>query len=121
MMSLAFEDWETSLQRHAEWVRQAYPDCGLSDDYIEGLIDESSYGISLAVKFAQTAFLLAVFGWFGEAAGSRIESQYSSTISLLLASFGFPVAYFFWSKSSPIHEYLIRRCIRKRLRDLQAD
>lgn len=119
MMSHILEDWETSLQHHARWVRQTYPDCGLSDEYIEGLVDEASYGISLAVKIVQTLIVMAAFGLLGEAVGSEIDSQYSGTISLVLASFGMPVAYFLWSKSSPVHEYLIRRSIERRLRDLQ--
>ena len=121
MMSQVFEDWDTSLQHHANWVRQAYPEFGLSDEYIEGLVDEASYGISLGVKVLQTAIALAVFGWLGEVVGSQIDSQYSGTVSIVVASLGLPVAYYFWSKSSPIHQYLIRRSISRRLRDLRPD
>ena len=121
MMSQVFENWDRSLQNHAKWVRQTFPDCGLSDEYIDGLVDEASYGFSLGVKILQTAVALAFFGWLGDAVGSRFDSEYTGIVSIVMASFGLPVAYFLWSKSSPIHEYLIRRRIRRRLRDLPPD
>jgi hypothetical protein len=73
MMSHILEDWETSLQHHARWVRQTYPDCGLSDEYIEGLVDEASYGISLAVKIVQTLIVMAAFGRKQKFAWSEVE------------------------------------------------
>ena len=109
------DDWETSLAKHADWVRDKYADRNLSDDYIEFTVDEASYGFSSLVKIFQTLVVIAFFSWLGQLVEASIGAADDSYVGIIVASFCLPTAFFLWSKSLPLDKSLIRWSIRRRL------